>query len=67
MFTMKTEVVGPPSIVKDDLVQKVDQKIVKDSASQFQNFRGNFHKFYELFPTRLSQATLSQVLRKMDS
>jgi hypothetical protein len=28
---------------------------VKDGASQFQNFRVNFHKFHALFSTRLSQ------------
>jgi hypothetical protein len=27
MFTMKSEVVGRPSVVSDDLVQSVDQKI----------------------------------------
>jgi hypothetical protein len=27
MFTMKSEVVGLPSVVSDDLVQSVDQKI----------------------------------------
>jgi hypothetical protein len=29
---------GWPSVVSDDLVQSVDQKIVEDGASQFQNF-----------------------------
>jgi hypothetical protein len=55
MFTMKSEVVGRPSVVSDDLVQSVDQKLVKDSAPQFQNFCVNFHKFHTLFSTRLSQ------------
>jgi hypothetical protein len=27
MFTMKSEAIGPPSVVSDDLVQSVDQKI----------------------------------------
>jgi hypothetical protein len=27
MFTMKSEVVGRPSVVSDDLIQNVDQKI----------------------------------------
>jgi hypothetical protein len=33
MFMMKSEVVGQPSTVSYDLVQSVDQKFVKDSAS----------------------------------
>jgi hypothetical protein len=34
MFTMKSEVVGRPSVVSDDdLVQSIDQKSVKDGAS----------------------------------
>jgi hypothetical protein len=33
MFTMKSEVVGRPSVMSDDLVQSVDQKYVKDGAS----------------------------------
>jgi hypothetical protein len=43
-----------PSVVSDDLVQSVDKKFMIDSASQFQNFRMNFHKFHSLFSTRLS-------------
>jgi hypothetical protein len=43
------------SVVSDDLVQSVDLKFVKDGASQFHNFRVNFHKFHALFSTRLSQ------------
>jgi hypothetical protein len=43
-----------PSVVSDDIVQSVDQKSVKDGASQFRNFRVNFHKFHALFSTRLS-------------
>jgi hypothetical protein len=43
--------------MSDDLVQSVDKKkkIVKDGASQFQNFYVNFHKFHALFSMRLSQ------------
>jgi hypothetical protein len=42
-FTMESEVVGPPSVVSYDLAQGVDQKLVTDGASQFQDFRVNFH------------------------
>jgi hypothetical protein len=55
MFTMKSEVVGRPAVVSDDLLQSVAKKIVKDGASQFQNFRVNFHKFYPLFSTTVLQ------------
>jgi hypothetical protein len=54
MFTMKSEVVGRSSVVSDDLVQNVDQKLVKDGSPQFQNIRVNFHKFQALFSARLS-------------
>jgi hypothetical protein len=67
MFTMKSEEVGRPSVASDDLVQSVEQKFVKNLASQFQNFPLNFHKLHTLFSMRLSQARLSQVSRKMDS
>jgi hypothetical protein len=48
MFTMKSKVVGQPSVVSDNFVQIVDpkKKNVKDSISQFQNFCVNFHKFH---------------------
>jgi transposase len=39
---------GGPSVASDDLVRNVDQKIVKEEASQFQNFRVNFHKIHAL-------------------
>jgi hypothetical protein len=54
VFAMKSQVVGRPSVVCDDL-QRVDHKPAKDGASQFQKFHVNFHKFYALFSTRLSQ------------
>jgi hypothetical protein len=38
MFTMKSEVVGGPSVMSDDLEQSVTKKLVKNDASQFQNF-----------------------------
>jgi hypothetical protein len=34
MFKMKSEIVGRPSVVSDEL-QKFDQKSVKEGASQF--------------------------------
>jgi hypothetical protein len=40
---------GLPSGVGDDLIQ------TKNGASQFQNFRVNFHKFHSLSSMRLSQ------------
>jgi hypothetical protein len=46
---------GRPSVVSDDLVESADKKFVKDRASQFQNFRVNFHKFRMLFSMGLSQ------------
>jgi hypothetical protein len=44
---------GLSSVMSDDLIESIDQKFVKDSTSQFQNFRVNFHKFHALFSTRL--------------
>jgi hypothetical protein len=56
MFTTKSDVVILPSVVSADLIQSVDpKKIVKDGASEFQNFRVNLHKYHQLFSTRLSQ------------
>jgi hypothetical protein len=56
MFTVKCEAVGRPSVMSDDFIQNIDpKKFVKDSASQFQNFPVNFHKFKLLFSTRFSQ------------
>jgi hypothetical protein len=46
--------VGRPSVVSGDLIQCVDQKIVKDGASQFQNFPVDL-KTYTLLSTTLSQ------------
>jgi hypothetical protein len=39
---------GRKSVMRDYLVQSVDQKSVKAGASQFQNFRVKFHKFHEV-------------------
>jgi hypothetical protein len=55
MFMTKSEAVGQPSVVSDDLVQKLIKKFMIDGASRFQNFRVNFHKFHTLFCMRLSQ------------
>jgi hypothetical protein len=38
IFTMKSEVVGRPSVVSDALVQSLTKKFMKDCASQFQHF-----------------------------
>jgi hypothetical protein len=46
MFTMKSDVVGRPSVVSDDLVQRVDEKSVKDGALRFRKFHANFRKFH---------------------
>jgi hypothetical protein len=47
---------GRPAICSVMILFKVFNKnFVKDGASQFQNFRVNFHKFYALLFTRLSQ------------
>jgi hypothetical protein len=51
MFTMKSEVVGRPSVVSDVLFQEWTKQFVKDGASQFQNFHVNFHKFHPVFST----------------
>jgi hypothetical protein len=58
---------GQPFITSDGFFKLPNKKIVKDGASQFQNFRVNFHKVHALLSMRLSQARLSQVLRKMGS
>jgi hypothetical protein len=48
-----------PSVVIDDLVQSVDKKMCeKTRASQFQNFRVNFHKPHAISSTRLSHLGL---------
>jgi hypothetical protein len=57
MFMMKSG--GLPSVVSDDDVQSIDQKICGSCTSQFQNFHVNFYKFYALFFTRLSQLGLA--------
>jgi hypothetical protein len=49
VFTMKSEVVGWPSVVSDDFVQN------EIRHSQFQNFLMNFRKFHALSSTKLSQ------------
>jgi hypothetical protein len=44
---------GQPSVVSDDLVQSVDQKICDRQRLEFWNFCVNFHKFHTLFCTTL--------------
>jgi hypothetical protein len=56
MFTVKSEVVGRPSVVSGDPFQSVDQKSCgRRGLHKFQNFRVNFHKIHALFSTRFSQ------------
>jgi hypothetical protein len=52
---MKSEVVGEPSVVNNNLIQSVNQQFVKDGLSKFRNFRVIFHKLHALSCTRLSQ------------
>jgi hypothetical protein len=51
---MKSEVISLPSLVGNGRSSKFWPKIVKDGASQFQNFPANFHESHALFSTRLS-------------
>jgi hypothetical protein len=46
---MKRELVGWPSVVSDDLVQSVDQKLYERWRLQFQKFGVNFYKFHAVF------------------
>jgi hypothetical protein len=46
---------GRPFVVNDDLVQDVEQKIVKDGASHSQSLHVNFQTLHALFSTRLPQ------------
>jgi hypothetical protein len=68
MFTMKSKVIGHLKWVVI-LFKVLIKKFVKDRLriSPFQKFRVNLHKFHALFSARLSQARLSQVLRKLGS
>jgi hypothetical protein len=43
---MNNEVVGRPSALSNDLIRNIADKLVEDAATQFQNFRLNFHKFH---------------------
>jgi hypothetical protein len=52
MFMMKSEVVCHLYCVMI-LLKVLTKKSAKDSASQFQNFWVNFHKFHALFSMRL--------------
>jgi hypothetical protein len=46
---------GRPSVVSDDLIQNFKQIICERRYFTIQKSRVNFHKFYALFSTRLSQ------------
>jgi hypothetical protein len=58
---------GRPSVMNDDLAQSVDQKVCERCHFTISKLCVNFHKFHALFSTRLSQAMLLKVLRKMGS
>jgi hypothetical protein len=45
MFTVKSEVVGQPSVVSDDLVQSVDQKICERQHFTISEVRLGHYKF----------------------
>jgi hypothetical protein len=66
MFTMKVEVGGRSSLVSDNLVKIVDQKIDERRCFTVSEFCANVHNFHH--STKLSQLDrLSQVSRKMGS
>jgi hypothetical protein len=44
-----------PSVASDDVVENSDKKVVKDGASQSQNFHMNFQKFHALLSMTLLQ------------
>jgi transposase len=46
---------GRPSVVSDDLVQVVHQKLCERRASQLRNLCVNFHKFHAFSCTGLAQ------------
>jgi hypothetical protein len=54
MFTMKSEVVSWPSVVSDDLVQSVDQKICERWHFKISELSCNFHKVHAIFSMKLS-------------
>jgi hypothetical protein len=51
---MKSEAVGRLSVVRDNLVESVEE-VVKDGSSQFQKFHVNSHKFHGPRSKRLLQ------------
>jgi hypothetical protein len=62
---MKSEMVGCSSVVSEDLVQSVDQKLVKDGTSQFQNVHVDFQQIsltllYEIITVRLGYHKYAQ-------
>jgi hypothetical protein len=56
---MNNEVVGCPSVMNDGLFQIVNQKILKDDTSQFQNYHESFHKLHALLSTTFTIVRLS--------
>jgi hypothetical protein len=66
MFMMKSEVVGCPSVVSDDLVLSVDQKICEIQCFTISELASTSTNF-TLPSMRISQAMLTQVLCNMGS
>jgi hypothetical protein len=54
-FTMKTEMACPISVVSDDFVESVEQKICDRRCSTNYSFRVYFHKCHILLSTILAQ------------
>jgi hypothetical protein len=55
LLTIKTEMVGLPSVMSDNIIEVLTKQFAEDSHLQFQNFCVNFHKFRALFSMRLAQ------------
>jgi hypothetical protein len=58
---------GQPSVVNDDLIHSVDQKICESQCFTISELLCEFPQISCTVSTRLSQARLSQVLHKMGS
>jgi hypothetical protein len=67
MFTMMSEVVGRPSVVSGDLVQNIAEKTCERCCFTISELSCEFPQFSRTVSSRLSQARLSQVLRKVGS
>jgi hypothetical protein len=56
MFTMKREVVGRRSVVRDDLFQSVDKNICEWERITISELSCEFQKFHALLSRKLSQS-----------